>query len=147
VKSKSEIAALGFRVKSGWAAVVLLAGAHRSPRLYDSRTIDLSDSRFPETCQPYHAAMGVLETKASKLKPRLRIVRSVTRQSVVSLLTEHRRNGYSVRNPTLVVGSQIDPALIANPHIRAHALEGELFRTALVGALRVRCVRALEPRL
>jgi hypothetical protein len=70
LKSRINQAAFGFRVKSGWAAVVLLAGAHRSPRLCDSRTIDLSDSRFPETRQPYHAAMGVLETKASKLKPR-----------------------------------------------------------------------------
>jgi hypothetical protein len=140
---KLENATLGFRVKSGWAAVVLLAGAHRSPRLCDSRTIDLCDSRFPETRQPYHAAMGVLETKASKLKPRLRIVRSVTRQSVVSLLAEHRRSGYTVRNATLVVGSEIDPASIANPHIRAHALEGQLFRTALVDALRRHRVRAV----
>ena len=31
----------------------------------------------------------------------------------------------------LVVGSQIDPANIANPHIRAHALEGQLFRSAV----------------
>jgi hypothetical protein len=33
------------------------------------------------------------------------------------------------------VGSDIDPAKIANPHIRAHALEGRLFRTVLQESL------------
>jgi hypothetical protein len=35
----------------------------------------------------------------------------------------------------LVVGSTIDPVRIANEHIRAHALEGQLFRTTLVECL------------
>ena len=34
-----------------------------------------------------------------------------------------------------MVGSQIDPANIANPHIRAHALEGRLFRSAVAEIL------------
>jgi hypothetical protein len=34
------------------------------------------------------------------------------------------------------VGSDIDPGVIANQHIRAHALEGRLFRTELEKALR-----------
>jgi hypothetical protein len=33
------------------------------------------------------------------------------------------------------VGSQIDPDFIANPHIRAHAFEGRLFRSVLQQAL------------
>jgi hypothetical protein len=33
------------------------------------------------------------------------------------------------------VGSQIDPDDIANPHIRAHALEGRLFRSTVEQAL------------
>ena len=41
-----------------------------------------------------------------------------------------------IRHAALFIGSQIDPSLIANPHIRAHALEGQLFRTALDAALR-----------
>jgi hypothetical protein len=34
-----------------------------------------------------------------------------------------------------VVGSQIDAGSIANPHIRAHAFEGQLFRSVLEEAL------------
>jgi hypothetical protein len=34
-----------------------------------------------------------------------------------------------------VVGSQVDPDSIANAHIRAHAFEGQLFRSVLMEAL------------
>ena len=40
-----------------------------------------------------------------------------------------------MRGAGLVVGSLIEPARITNPHIRAHALEGRLFRTVLAEAL------------
>jgi len=143
VKSRSESAALGFRVKSGWAAAVLLAGPACSPRLCDSRMIYLCDPRFPETRQPYHAAMGKLEENIGKIRPRLRIVHRIARQSIANLFTAHRRNGYSVRSAALVVGSQINPASIANPHIRAHALEGQLFRSTLEQALRAHRIRTM----
>jgi hypothetical protein len=105
--------------------------------------IDLCDPKIPATRQPYHAAMGELETNAAKLKLRLQIVRRVTKRSVAKIVSDYRRDGHKVRRAGFVVGSQIDPALIANPHIRAHALEGQLFRTALADALRahqIQCV-------
>jgi hypothetical protein len=46
-----------------------------------------------------------------------------------------------------VVGSLGDPESIANPHVRAHAYEGRLFRTALQRAARgqgLSCRVALE---
>jgi hypothetical protein len=138
---KAETAALGFRVKSGWAAVVLLSDVIDSPGLYDNRVIDLSDSRFPETRQPYHAAMGKLETDAKKTSRWLTIVQRVTERSITKLLADYRRNGYAITHASLVVGSQVDPATIANPHIRAHALEGQLFRSALEEALNAHGIR------
>jgi len=124
----AETAALGIRVKSGWAAVVLLTGPIGSPALRDNRVIDLSDPRFPETRQPYHAAFGQLETDATKTNRRTDIVQRVTQQSITKLLADYKRKGYSITRAALVVGSQLDPATIANPHIRAHALEGQSFR-------------------
>ena len=59
--TKPRAVALGLRVKSGWAAAVLLTGTARSPQLCDVRRIELSDPQDPETRQPYHAAMGKLE--------------------------------------------------------------------------------------
>jgi hypothetical protein len=132
---KPQTATLGFRVKSGWASVVLLTGPIGSPALRDSRVIDLSDPRVPETRQPYHATFGQLETDAKKTNRRTDIVHRVTKQSVTKLLSDYRGKGYSFTRASLVVGSQRDPATIANPHIRAHALEGQLFRSALEQAL------------
>jgi hypothetical protein len=129
--TKTQTAALGFRVKSGWAAVVLLTGATRSPQLADVCRIELCDPRLPETRQPYHAAFGELETDSTKLNRRERVVRSISRQSLVRLLKGYRQKGFRIARAALVVGSQIDPVSIANLHIRAHALEGRLFRSAV----------------
>jgi len=87
--------------------------------------------------------MGKLETNTVKLKARLQVVRRVTGQSITKVLAHCRRNNFRVRRAGLVVGSKIDPALIANPHIRAHALEGRLFRTELVNALRTKGIRSM----
>ena len=138
---KPQPAALGFRVKSGWAAAVLLTGPARSPQLGDVRRIDLSDPRLPETRQPYHAAMGKLETNTTKINRRVRVVRGVAQQSIATLLAGYREKGYAISRAALVVGSQIDPASIANPHIRAHALEGQLFRSVLEEALQAHRIR------
>jgi hypothetical protein len=132
---KPTRAALGFRVKSGWAVAVLVSGSTSSPKLCNSCEINLSDPRDPATRQPYHAPGGKLETDASKLKWRTESVRRVTGQSIVDLFRSYRDDDLRIRAAGLVVGSVIDPAAIANPHIRAHALEGQLFRTTLAAAL------------
>jgi len=140
-KMKKRPAALGFRVKSGWAATVLLAGSIRSPELSDSQVIELSDPHDPTTQQPYHAAMGQLETNVAKLKRRTESVDRMARKAVADLLQRSTGNDYTIRHAGLIVGSQINPDSIANPHIRAHALEGRLFRTTLQAALRSQGVR------
>jgi hypothetical protein len=137
--SGREAYALGVRVKSGWATAVLVAGPARAPRVLDRRTIELSDPAVPASRQPYHAVMGARTGDAKRVERRLcRIVEQVTRRSVARLLAEYRAGGHGVRRVALVVGSQIDPAKIANDHIRAHALEGRLFRMALDRAVRSR---------
>ena len=133
--TKSQTAALGFRVKAGWAAVVLLTDTAHSPQLSDVSRIELCDPRLPETRQPYHAAMGKLETNSTKLDQRERVVRSISQQALTILLKGYQQKGFRIRCAALVVGSQIDPSNIANPHIRAHALEGRLFRSAVAETL------------
>lgn len=138
---KVRPAALGFRVKSGRAAAVLLTGPARSPQLCDVRWIGLSDPRYPETQQPYHAAMGKLETDTTIINRRVRLVRSIAQQSIAKLLAGYLTKGYAISRAALVVGSQTDPASIANAHIRAHAFEGQLFRSVVTDALRAHRVR------
>jgi hypothetical protein len=139
---KAEIAGIGFRVKSGWAAVVLLTGPVRSPHVHDVGRIDLSDPRHPETRQPYHAAMGKLEVDRATVNQRVRVVRRVTQESIRTLLASYHGGGYTIRRASLVVGSQIDPVSIPNPHIRAHAFEGQLFRSVIEDALHAHDVYA-----
>jgi len=140
--TKPRAAALGLRVKSGWAAAVVLTGTARSPQLFDVRWIELSDPQHPETRQPYHAAMGKLERDARKINQRVDVVRGTAQQSIATLLAGYRRQNLRIRRAALVVGSQIDPDSIANPHIRAHAFEGRLFRSVLEESLRAHRIRA-----
>ena len=128
-------------MKSGWAVSIRIGGSARSPHLYESDAINLSDPRNPEMRQPYHAAMGLLETETTKLKRRMQSVRRATGQSILGLLKRCADNGYAIRRAVLVVGSVIDPDSIANPHIRAHALEGRLFRVTLEAALQSRGIQ------
>jgi hypothetical protein len=142
---------LGCRVKSGWATAVLLIGPARSPRVADRRVIALSDPAVPSSRQPYHAVMGARAGDAPQLERSLRdLVERVTKRSLAGLLKTYRREGSAVRMLGLVVGSVIDPATIGNDHIRAHALEGQLFRTALeraARAARVGCATYVERTL
>lgn len=139
--TKPQTAALGFRIKSGWAAVVLLTKSANSLQLLDVSRVELSDPRLPETRQPYHAAMGKFETDLRKVNRRERVVRCISQQSVAALLNGYRQRGFRIRRAALVVGSQIDPASVANPHIRAHASEGRLFRDVIQEVLQEHGIR------
>jgi hypothetical protein len=128
--------AVGFRVKSGFAVAVILAGTRARPTPVARRVVELSDPRVTATRQPYHSGFGEAEVDAAEIRRRVQIVERCARASVDALLS-----GASAAPPTraaLVVGSVIDPASVANPHIRAHANEGRLFRTVLEAALRAR---------
>ncbi len=140
--------ALGFRVRSGRAIAALLVGPVRSPRVLHRSLVALSDPAVPESIQPYHAAMGMPEEEGARVVERLEeVVDRVANDSVATLLTECREAGCETRGAALLVGSVIDPATIRNPHIRAHAREGRLFRTALEESLLscgLRCSIVLE---
>jgi hypothetical protein len=145
-----EDAAIGFRVKSGRAVAVLVAGSVQAPLVHDRRVVELCDPALPESRQPYHAAMGKLETDEAKLRRRCQAVVQAAGRSVPALLQDYRSGGHRIRRAALVVGSEIEPDTITNPHIRAHALEGQLFRTALEQALRsyrLRCLVIVEREL
>ena len=132
----TQRAALGLRVKSGWAMVVLLSGPTRAPKVLDRRRIELSDPARPRTRQPYHAGFGTAQTSRAVITRLVRTIERRARRSLKDLLREYARAGVRPRAAGIVVGSVIDPARIGNPHIRAHALEGALFRRVAVDGLR-----------
>jgi len=134
---KPNPAALGFRVKSGWAMAVLLVGPSNAPKLVRCQAVLLSDPKIPRSKQPYHAALDRPGKEGKTLAEKLcHVVAGVAKQSVQQLLEQAVADGYGVMGAGLVVGSLVDPATLHNEHIRAHGLEGQLFRTALEDALR-----------
>jgi hypothetical protein len=128
-------AALGFRVRSGWAALVVLAGPATAPVVIDRRRIDLAGAARPKTVQPYHRVrrlpLGAAEAgiaRAAALAERLaaRAVRAVVRDC--------RARGYVVVGCGIGVGAARSPvtlAAILASHPRLHAAEGVLFREAV----------------
>ena len=128
---RKERAAVGFTVKSGWTAAVLVMQQATVPRVVDSQTIDLSDPAIPESRQPYHAGFGTARAAGARLSTLLASVERFGQRSLARLMSGYQAAGYDVRGVGLVVGSLIDPGEIANDHIRIHALEGQLFRGVL----------------
>jgi hypothetical protein len=128
-------AALGFRVKSGWAMSALLTGPADAPKLIQCRAVLLSDPKIPQSKQPHHAALELPASEAETVTRELRkVVTDAAGKSVRDLLNEASELQYEVRGAGLVVGSLVDPATLHNEHIRAHGLEGQLFRTVLEDA-------------
>jgi hypothetical protein len=128
--------ALGFRVKSGYAIAVVVTGPALTPSAIARRVVELSDPDDAETRQPFHRGFYHEEEDAREIARRVKIVERCARQSVTALLKEARLSGGLCPSAGLVVGSVIDPKTVGNPHIRAHANEGLLFRRVLEDALR-----------
>ncbi len=128
-------AAIGITVKSGWASVVLVVGGSRAaPLVLDARRVELSDPQEPASRQPYHAGFGTARGEGPELKRLVASVNRFGRRSITSVLRDYRSAGHDLRGAGIVVGSLVDPATIANVHIRIHALEGQLFRTVVTDA-------------
>lgn len=125
---------LGFRVKSGWAAAVLIAKTKTAPAVVDSRLIELADPDVADSRQPYHAGFGTAQTDTAKVARLVRGIERFSRGTIAALLDEYRGE-HRVRSAAVVVASLTDPATIGNQHMRAHASEGRLFRTVLVDGL------------
>ena len=142
--------ALGFRVKSGYAIAVALSGPASTPRVLARRIVELSDPAAPETRQPYHHGFYRQQDDTRELARRTTIVKRCAKRAVTALLKDECFAELRCRSAGLVVGSVIDPAKVGNLHIRAHASEGQLFRTVLAEALgtyRIPCDVTVEKTL
>jgi len=126
---------LGFRVKSGYAIAVVLHGPVSAPTVAARLVVELSDPTVPATRQPYHDGFYKQQDDARELSRLAALVKRCAKRSVDALLTDERLAGLRCRGAGVVVGSVIDPQRVGNLHIRAHASEGQLFRTVLVDTL------------
>ncbi len=146
--------AIGFRVKSGWATAILLAGPAHAPRVLDRRVVELADPDLPVSRQPFHATLRLHEAAEENAAAGLvKIVQRYSRRAMTRLIKDYRSGGHELCGAGLVVGSDLDPAKIkqiGNLHIRIHAQEGRLFREVLEAALRAHglgCLVIVERQL
>ena len=131
-------AAVGFTVKSGWAAAVVVERAGGSIRVLESRRVDLCDPAVADSKQPYHDGFATMRKAGPRLTKLLEAVHRAGEASVSSFLNDVRHRFDGVNGVGVVVGSLIDPATIGNEHIRIHAMEGQLFREVVTGAAKKR---------
>lgn len=123
--------ALGFRVHTGWATAIALAGGG-APEVLERRRVELWDPAAPESKAPYHAALELTGKAAERVVERAsKAAKKVTARVVRELADEIEARGDRLCGVALVVGSDPDLARIGNAHIRAHAAEGVLYREAL----------------
>ena len=147
-KDKSPQVAIGFRVKTGRATAVVMAGPVSAPRVLSRKSLQLWDPAIPESYQPYHAELELPPAESARVVPAaLKAVERVALSALRELVGEIQPAPASILGISLVAGSATDPESIRNPHMRAHAREGQLFPHALAVAaktLRIPAVTIVE---
>jgi len=131
-------AAIGFRVHSGWAALVAVSGSPSSPEIIARRRIEIADSKQEGSKQPFHAAEPLELTHAEELiRSCFLSTQTLAREAVRAAIDGLRDRGYVVAAAGLTFGSgRTLPALpqILASHALIHTAEGEFFRQAVVEA-------------
>ena len=131
-------AALGFRVHSGWAWLVVLAGPLVLPTIADRRRIEIADPGNAGSRQPYHSAggMNLIEAErhvAACVERSTRLAEEAVQMAIIHAQQE----GYKISTSGVLTGSgKPIPVLekILASHPLLHTAEGELFRNVIIAA-------------
>jgi hypothetical protein len=141
---KSRRLAIGFRVKTGRAIAVVMAGPASAPRVLSRKSLQLWDPAIPESHQPWHAELELPAAESARVVPKaLKAVERVAQSALRELVGELEAAPRSIVGIALVAGSATDPESIRNPHMRAHAREGQLFPHALAAAAKTMRILAI----
>jgi hypothetical protein len=131
-----EVAAIGLRVRTGRAVVVVLRGTRAAPEIVLRQELRLYDPDVPESMQPYHHELDDSGPAGTAARRRgCQAAQRITRRAIRALLGDLRSRGLDPRGAAAVVSSLVDPARIGGAHPRAHAEEGKLYREAVESAL------------
>ena len=136
---------IGLKSKTGRAIAVALSGP--PPGFILREEVAISDSRRPATRQPYHEVMELPWSESViAVQPTIEAIEEIATQSLAKLM-----ESIEGRVSRIAIVGPADRKLerIGNPHIRAHAAEGVLFRRVLevaAKANRCRSVSFVDPR-
>jgi hypothetical protein len=131
-------AALGFRVHSGWSAVVAVCLDRGSPVVLARQRVHLVETFTYEFRQPYHTAEKMLDGQAREFISRMQAeARRLAYRVVRELESRTQEQGVKVTRCGLLLASGRPlPVLekILASHALIHTADGELFREALLHA-------------
>ena len=132
----SNLVSIGLRARTARAIAVILGGPAEAPIVLHKTEIKLIDPKVPATAQPYHVIMDLPWSQWPKaVNKSVRAIERAAAKALAQMIEELEANGNKVTGVGVVGAPDRDLARIGNPHIRAHAGEGILFRRVLeVGA-------------
>ncbi len=123
---------VGLKIRSGFAVAVVVARRANEWSVESRQVVALSSKDLPQSRFPYHPSLEMAAPRGDEVsKEAVTAVRRVALREMKAFL----ESAGEVACAGIVVGSLTDPDDISNPHIRAHAREGELFRTVVIDAL------------
>ena len=129
---KSNRVAIGLRARTGRAITVVLGGSSKLPVVLLKTEIKLIDPKVPATQQPYHTVMELPWPQWPRaVNKTAKAIERVTAKALATLIDELQSQGHLTAGVGVVGAPDRDLARIGNPHIRAHAAEGVLFRHVL----------------
>jgi len=132
--------ALGFRAKTGRAIAVALT---RDNRVGWHGEISLIDPRVAGTAQPYHAVMELPWPEWMRAAaPFVAAIERVATRALEQLRDDLRADGMTISAAGIIGSADRELGKIGNPHIRAHAAEGILFRRVLESAAKATHLRS-----
>jgi hypothetical protein len=136
--AQTKQAAIGFRVHSGWAAVVAVCVDKGAPVVLARQRVHLVETFSYEFRQPYHTAEKMLDGQAREFISRMRAeARRLAYRAVRELESRTQEQGVKLtRCGLLLASSRPLPALekILASHALIHTADGELFREAILHA-------------
>jgi hypothetical protein len=131
-------AALGFRVHSGWAALVAVAVEDGAPYVLARARPHLVKAFTYQFRQPYHTAAELPRDEASEFISRVRKeARDLAYRAIHEIQADMQKQGFKLSRAALLLASgKRLPALdkILASHALIHTADGELFREALLHA-------------
>src|SRR5712692_5011309 len=136
--ARTKQAAIGFRVHSGWAAVVAVCVDKGSPIVIARQRVHLVETFTYEFRQPFHTAEKMLLGQAREFISRMQAeARRLACRAIRELESRTQEQGMKLTGCGLLLASGRPlPALekILASHALIHTADGELFRDALLHA-------------
>jgi hypothetical protein len=131
-------AAIGFRVHSGWAAVVAVCVEKGAPVVLARQRVHLVETFTYEFRQPYHTAERMPQAQAHEFVARMQAeARRLAYRAVRELASRTQEQGVKLTGCGLLLASGRPlPGLekILGSHALIHTADGELFREAILHA-------------